>query len=130
MFNIFRKKKPRIVMIPLDPPEGMYQGVWEKKRQPSPGAQAYAWESLGLPQFTPIGASVVVRQALMPTAGVLQPYVGQAVPLQGMPTTAGQIYGQPLFDNSSEGNGYTSSPTPINALPFYLGREPFGGQAI
>ncbi len=127
MFGFFRKKKDKIVLEPINPPDGLYQGVWEKKRQPSPGAQAYAWETLGLSPFTPIGPSIFVRRGFTAVSEILQPYVGQAVPLQGTPTVAGQIYGQPLFDQA---NGYTSSPTPVNNLPFYIGREPMGGQAL
>ncbi len=130
MLGFFRKKKARIVEIPRDPPEGMYQGVWEKKRQPSPGAQAYAWETLGLPQFSPVGPSITVRQGLAVVAESIQPMVGQAVPISGIPTTAGQIFGQQLFDSTAEGGGYTSPVNPINAQPFYIGREPFGGQVV
>lgn len=126
MFGFFRKRR-KVVEIPRDPPEGLYQGVWEKKRQPSPGAQAFAWETLSLAQFVPAGPSITVRQGIRPLAGTEQPYVGQAVNLDGVPTTAGQMVGQPLYDPN---NGYVGSGLPIYNNPFPFSSEPDGGRAI
>lgn len=122
MFGLFKRKKA--VLIPRDPPPGGYQGVWEKKRQPSPGAMAFAWETLGLEQFTPIGPGVHVRQGFQVTPGVPQPATGQAVWLDGIPTNAGQVYGQALYDPST---GYTTGATPIYNNPFPFSSEPAGG---
>lgn len=126
MFGFFRKPK-KVVEIPRDPPEGLYQGVWEKKRQPSPGAQAFAWETLSLAQFVPSGPSITVRQGFKPLPGTQQPYVGQAVNLDGVPIVAGQMVGQPLFDPNS---GYVGSGLPIVNNPFPFSSEPAGGRAI
>lgn len=125
MFGLFKRKKKR-VEIPRDPPAGLYQGVWEKKRQPSPGAQSFAWESLGLAPFTPIGPSIHVREGIRPMAGVMQPAVGQAVWLDGVPTTAGQVYGQGLYDESS--GGFVRSGMPIINDPFPARHDPIGGK--
>lgn len=127
MFGLFRRKRAKVVEIPRDPPPGSYQGVWEKKRQPSPGAQAFAWETLSLAQFTPAGPSITVRQGFRVLSGADQPYVGQAVSLEGVPTTAGQVVGQPLFDPE---NGFVSSGMPIYNNPFPFSSEPDGGKAI
>lgn len=127
MLGFFRKKK-KVVEIPRDPPDGLYQGVWEKKRQPSPGAQAYAWETLGLSQFTPIGPAVTTRVGIAPLPGTPQPYIrGKAVSLQGVPTTAGQIIGQPLFDPAS---GFVANPMPLVNNPYPFSSEPAAGQVI
>ena len=126
MLRLFKRAKKK-VEIPRDPPPGMYQGVWEKKRQPSPGAQAYAWESVGLAQFTPIGPSVHVRQGINVLPGAQQPYVGQGVWLDGVPTTAGQVFGQQLYDPNS---GYTSGLPPTFNSPFPYSSEPMGGSIL
>lgn len=124
--RFFRRKK-KIEIPSNDPPAGMYQGVWEKKRQPSPGAQAYAWESLGLSEFTPIGAGVHTRIGIRPLPGANQPAIGLAVALNGVPTTAGQLFGQPLYDPAL---GYTRSSDPAVNVPFPFSSEPIGGRAI
>jgi hypothetical protein len=98
----FKRKAP-----PVDPNagEGNYLNVWERKDMPDPGAQAYAWETLGLEPFSPIGPGVRTRIGIKPLFA--QVYTEQAVILNGIPTTAGQIFGQPLFDPSAPGSGYT-----------------------
>lgn len=95
MFGLFKKK--RTVVIPRK--KGPFHLVWHKTHQPSPGVMNYAYETLALFPVTPAGPTVNVRQPhrfnpLQP----LQPVVTNAVPVQGIPTTAGQIFGQPLFD--------------------------------
>jgi len=127
MFRLFNRRKEKIVEIPRDPPEGLYQGVWEKKRMPSPGAQAYAWETLGLAPFTPIGPAVTTRVGIHPLPGTPQPVSLQAVPLDGIPTTAGQVIGQPLFDPAS---GFVNSAMPLIPRPFPFSPEPYAGQVI
>ena len=127
MFGLFKRKAQKVVEIPRDPPPGMYQGVWEKKRQPSPGAQAFAWETLGLGQFSPIGPSINVRVGIRPLPGTEQPVVVMAVNLNGVPTVAGQIFGQALFDQNSPG-GYVTGPSQIFNNPFPFSSEPEGGK--
>lgn len=127
MLGLFAPKKPKRVKIPPDGSMTTFQNVWEKKRMPSPGAQAYAFESLGLVQFTPIGPSVNVRQGIVPVPGAPQPVSGLAVPLNGIPTTAGQIMGQQLYDPAV---GYAQSIMPIYNSPFPYSNEPPAGQII
>jgi len=72
---------------------------WVKKDLPDPGAQNYAFESLGLTEFTPIGAGVAQRQMF----NVLQPpslFVnGQMLLTSGVGgVAAGQVIFQPLID--------------------------------
>lgn len=126
MFNLFRRK-PKVVEIPRDPPEGLYQGVWEKKRQPSPGAQAYAWETLGLVQFVPSGPSITVRRGISVLPGAPQPAIGLAVPLNGVPLTAGQVVGQPLYDPAQ---GFVNSNMGYNQNPFPFSSEPKAGKVM
>ena len=130
MLRYFRRAKKKIVEIPHDPPPGYYQGVWEKKRQPSPGAQAFAWETLGLAQFTPIGPTVNVRKPFNVTPGTMQPAVGLAVTMNGVPTVAGQIFGQGLYDQSAGGSGYTTGPGMLVNEPFPFSSEPSGGKTL
>lgn len=100
-----RKEPPNRV----DPNDGYpdYKAVWERKAMPDPGAQNYAWESLGLEPFSPIGPGVRVRIGITPLFS--QIYTQQAGFLTGIPTTAGQMFGQPLFDPAAPGSGYTVS---------------------
>ena len=126
MLNLFRRKK-KVVAIPKQAPGDLYQGVWEKKRQPSPGAQAYAFETLGLAQFTPIGPAVAAREHINPFPGTPQPYVTKAVVLDGIAITAGQIYGQPLYDPSQ---GYVGNGMPVINNPFPYSPEPVGGSTL
>jgi hypothetical protein len=83
---------------------GTYKAVWQRKPMPDPGAQNYAWESLAMAQFAPSGPSVATRKPIISTMG--QMYVGKAVVLNGIPTMAGGIVGQPLMDPNTPG-GYT-----------------------
>lgn len=75
----------------------LWQFAYEWKRLPSPGAQNYAWENLGLVEFSPIGTGTSNRMAIRP----LQPqqdYAHFATYLQGLGGVAqGTIYGQPLI---------------------------------
>jgi hypothetical protein len=77
--------------------KGIYH--WVQKKLPSPGAQNYAYETLGLVEFTPIGYGVHVRTNWMITQPP-QPYInGQAVPVTGLGgLSAGQLALQPLYD--------------------------------
>lgn len=79
---------------------GPYKSVWERKRLPDEGAQSYAWETLGLVQFTQIGAGVSVRDPDFDAVLHRPLYVYQGGITNGLPMTAGGIYGQPLYDNN------------------------------
>lgn len=103
---------------------GQHHMAWENKasRLPEPGAQAYAYESYGLVEFSPIGPSVAVTTPLQKYS---PPYVtGMAVWLSGIPTQAGGVTLQALIDPSAPG-GYVSgmgNPAPLtgpNGSPSY-----------
>ena len=72
---------------------------WVRKRLPTAGAQNYAFESLGLAEFTPIGASVGIRNELLK----MQP-PQQYIPINSVLTNgiggivAGQVMLQGLYD--------------------------------
>lgn len=92
------KQKP---ILPWEqmPRHGLHQHVFENKfpwNFPSPGAQAYAFESLGLVEFSPIGPSGVVIEPIRKFTP--QMFVGQAVALQGIGIQSGQMITQPLID--------------------------------
>lgn len=84
---------------------------WQRKRLPTPGAQNYAFETLALAEFSPVGWGVRARQFF----NVLQPpqlYVnGQALPITGLGgLIAGQVIMQPLIDPYS--GTYGGYPVP------------------
>jgi len=87
--------------------DGFYQAVYSNREfnLPLPGAQAFAWETLGLVEFSPIGPSVVPDRSIRPTENGV--FAGLAITVAGIPMQAGQIVGQPLFDPSAPGSGYT-----------------------
>lgn len=124
--NMFKRRK-KVKREPADAPAGAFAHVWERKKQPSPGAQNYAFESLGLVQFTPSGPSVAVREPIVPLQRGPQPVVGQSVITNGVPTVSGQLYGQPLFDPNA---GYVASPSPIINVPYQKTADPIGGQLL
>lgn len=84
--------------------KGIYH--WTRKRQPSPGAQSYAFESLGLVEFTPIGPSITIRRHLNVVQHP-QTYInGRAVPTTGIGgLNAGQMALQPLYDPNTNTQG-------------------------
>lgn len=87
---------------------GEYHAVFERKPQPdAAGGLAYAWESLALAEFSPIGPSVARRGHWLITAAAGEWFPAQQIPVNGIPTTAGQLGGQPLFDQSGPGDGFT-----------------------
>lgn len=110
-------RKPRLDPgnIGFDETPGTYHAVWEQKRMPDPGAQPFAWEALGLPPFTPIGPAVANRDQIRATFSQL--YSLQAVPLQGMPIVAGQIFGQPLYDPDQDKSGGYVGGDPVAISP-------------
>ena len=82
----------------------LYKAVFERKQQPDPGAQAFAWETLALPAFTPIGPGVLAISK-RPHAFYAPPAYGFAgTVIVGLPYIAGQYILQPLIDpNAPEG---------------------------
>jgi hypothetical protein len=69
-----------------------------RQPQPDPGAPAYAYEGLGLVEFSPIGPSVANRNYLFPLATTPPLFAGHAVPLQGLGgLVQGQFITQPLL---------------------------------
>lgn len=97
------------------PRNGMFQNVWENKssRGPQPGAQAYAFESYGLVEFSPIGPTHPIDEQIRSINPQL--YVGLAVPVGGIPLQAGGFQLQSLIDPQTPG-GYSSLPT-FQAVP-------------
>lgn len=90
------------------PRHGLHQHVFENKfpfNFPQPGAQAYAFESLGLVEFSPIGPSGAVLEPLRLSLGVPQMFSGQAVVLQGIGIQSGQLISQPLIDPDAGSTG-------------------------
>jgi hypothetical protein len=88
-----------------DTPFGViYRTVYAEKQQPDPGSGSFALESFALPAFTPIGAgNLAVINRLLPFGP--PPMISQqGARVIGIPTTAGQIVGQPLIN--------TMTPTP------------------
>lgn len=75
---------------------GPYQRAWNNTRQPGPGADRFAYDTLDLYRETPVGHGVGQLAYIRPLEG--QVYTRQAVPIVGIPTTSGQIFGQPLLD--------------------------------
>lgn len=84
----------------------VYDGVtYERKNLPSPGTQNYAYENLGLVEFSPIGPAIANRKQFM-AFQPKTPFYLQAVPYQGVGgLTMGQMILQPLINpnpNTSE----------------------------
>jgi hypothetical protein len=83
---------------------GTYHAVFERKVQPDAGGAAnYAWESLDLAQFTPIGAGTAVRRQLRPTQPGGLWFEANQVWANGIPTRAGQLGNAPLIDPGAGG---------------------------
>jgi hypothetical protein len=89
----------------------IFQQIWRKKPQPSPGAQAYAYETLQLEPYTPIGTGIPTRHPIRATAD--QIYTVQGGYLVGIPTVTGQTVHQPLFDPNAPNYGYVDTSMPV-----------------
>lgn len=108
-----KTKKPKLERhgLTFNPLEvqyaGPYHAKWRDTAQPTPGAMSYAYDTLALPPFDLIWTGVLVtnKPSALPGTPVL---ANQAVKLQGLPLTAGMIYGQPLFDPNA---GYAAPPS-------------------
>jgi hypothetical protein len=101
------------------PRHGMFHMAWEDKqgRLPTPGANAFAYESLALAEFTPIGAGVIITEPLQSTAAGI--FAGQAVPLQGIPLVSGGIGQATLFDPDSPTGFASNYPAQTSPLVTY-----------
>lgn len=83
---------------------------WIKKDQPSAGAMEYAFETMGLPELSPIDHAICVRTGFLPFAFSPQVYVPNvSVPVNGLGgLVQGQMVMQPLYDPYS--NSFAGSP--------------------
>lgn len=89
--------------------EEMYGNVhynWVQRSQPmATDAPTYAFVTLALPGFSPIGPSVAVRQP-NPVPLIQQPYYkAQHIGLRGMGTQAGSFVMQPLANPNAPNAG-------------------------
>lgn len=99
--GIFRRNKPIVAPPPTAAaffsPPGTYHLAWERQQMPEPGAQAYAWETLELDKFNIVnsgfGPNRYIRVRDVPPL-----YVGQAVPVTGLPTIGATLQLQPLVN--------------------------------
>jgi len=101
----FRRKKKDTVNVetvsgnpPRFLPPGFYEMEWEKQRSPSPGAMVFSWETLGLPQYSPVGAGRGILKVIRSTQQPMAFY--HTAPLAGMGLVPGQIIFQPLIRGS------------------------------
>jgi hypothetical protein len=83
-----------------------------RQAQPDPGAPAYAYEGLGLVEYSPIGPSVANRSYLFPLATSPLLFAGHAVPLHGLGgLVRGQFINQPLlYDPALQSEDLTLNP--------------------
>lgn len=104
-----------VQQIALQSPNTRFKGAnwaftYERKRLPGPGAQNYAYELLGLVEFSPIGPAERNRLQWQ----VVQPspqYAGFDLYLQGVGgLSQGTMYSAPLIDPSSP---YGSGASPM-----------------
>jgi hypothetical protein len=115
MLNFLYKNKPRDkVTIPAKPSLGLFHVVFTRSQQPTPGTEDMAYRSLALPKESPVGAATVPQQAIRATA---KPVVQMPTTMtEGLPTQAGTVRLQPLFDPST-GN-YNRGFTGIDNIPY------------
>jgi hypothetical protein len=73
------------------------------QRQPFPGAPAFAYEGLGLVEYTPIGAGTINRNHLNPLATAGTVFAAQGLTTAGLGgLVQGQWIGQPLIVDPSQ----------------------------
>lgn len=73
-----------------------------RQPQPSPGVQDYAYEGLGLVEFSPIGKGVANRNYLFPLARGGTVFAAHEFLVQGLGgLSRGQFIGQPLLYDPS-----------------------------
>lgn len=84
-----------------------FRPTWERQNMPSPGAQVFSWETLGLMPFSPacIGTGIEISEPRRATdPGMVQ---RQQLRIAGIPLESGTLYSQPLYDAQT---GTYSSP--------------------
>lgn len=104
MLSWFRKKQALAEVRNAPVEEPMVHYVHERKRLPDEGAQSYAFETLQLAVHSPIDAAVRVRYRNGGSSiGVAFPqlegqqWINAAVPVNGIPSMSGGIYGTRQF---------------------------------
>lgn len=113
--KFFGKKKAKHYEQPANAPTGFYSLEWTKRKQPSPGAMQYSFDTLALPPVSPISGAIAVRAPIIkPVNTAPQPYVMKHGIVIGIPTTSGGIVGQPLYDPTQ---GYVGPGTLQNNNP-------------
>jgi len=119
----FLKRRVKQVEIPPGADPLLFHQSWERKRLPGPGAMNYAYESQALAPFPVAGPTIAVRQPRAVFQGQ-QSMVLQSVSIAGVPTQAGQVLAQPLFDPQT---GTATGLQPQNPLPYQKhGIQPAG----
>lgn len=87
----------QVIASPLSRFNPFRAHVYEAKRLPSPGTQNYAYENLGLVEFSPIGPTESNRKHIRPMQPAVA-YAGLGVYMQGIGgLVQGTIYGYPLI---------------------------------
>lgn len=83
--------------------------IYKRKPQPmSDIAGMYAKESFALVPFSPVGPATGVGYEYRPMPLNPPAYMGYNIGMYGMPTVAGQIVFQPLFDPDAPGAGFVA----------------------
>lgn len=95
----FFSRKPKVNTLGAT---SVFHIEYIRGRLPTPGAMEYAYAAFALPQQSPIGAGIRLRDPIRPLAGNSY-YPAPFVPTNGIPTVSGQIFGQPLFDPNLPG---------------------------
>lgn len=97
--KLLGKKKAKHYEQPPNGPDWLYSLEWTKRKQPSPGAMQYSFDTLALPPVSPISGAIAVRAPIIkPVNTAPQPYVTKHGIVIGIPTISGGIVGQPLYN--------------------------------
>lgn len=104
-----RKVAPRTVVEQQLADAARYNPDWhfaysQRPRIPQTNTGNYAYVTLGLAEFSPVGPGVVKRQSIKALASNGKPLVYfQAVPMQGLGgLVQGQIFGTPLINPNAQ----------------------------
>lgn len=102
-----------------------YKQAWEYRPLPGAGAQQWAWTTLALPMYTPIGWGVRNKRQLAATASCPVMVAQQGItlsPVQGSPIMGqqtGQFVTGPLLDVTlAEQAGLAEAPSNPNQYEF------------
>ena len=102
-----------------------YHMAWEFRPLPGAGAAQWAWETLALPMYTPIGTGVRLQRQFMTRGGVMVALQGVTLTdLAGAPIggdLTGQFVTQPLLDvTQAEASGIQTPAynSPSNQFEF------------